>query len=100
MRVVPLVHEILEGKLKKNQEVPADCGTALDHCENVKPVVADNVVDERGKSCGITMEITFVAAAASCAVVVLLRCWKQTRPGKYGLLQLKDAEFLRRVYGG
>ena len=48
--------EIVEGKLEKGEEVaPTDCGTALDHCEKLELVVADKVVDERGKILSTTM---------------------------------------------
>ena len=51
-----MVPEIVEGKLEKGKEVaPTDCGTALDHCDKLELVVADKVVDERGKRLSTTM---------------------------------------------
>ena len=51
-----MVPEIVEGKLEKGKEVePTDCGTALDHRAKLELVVADKVVDERGKRLSNTM---------------------------------------------
>ena len=82
-----MVLEIVEGKLEKGKEVvPTDCGTALDHRAKLELVVADKVVDKRGKSLSTTMGtkssyhgvglvfgllsgwILCVAATAACAV--------------------------------
>ena len=51
-----MVPEIVESKLEKGKDVaPTDCGTASDHCEKFELVVADEVVDERGKNLSTTM---------------------------------------------